>query len=412
MKQSKITFLTSVGAGLEYYDLVIYNLLASFISEQFFPNSNHTAALFATFGVLAAGNIIRPIGGIIFGIFGDRFGRKNVFSNTLLWMAFATFLMGLVPNFASIGLAASIIFGLCRIAQGITFSAELPGAMTFLAEHIGEKRHGIHFGFMVSIVSISASFAAFIIWVLVKILSQEQMLAWGFRLPFLFGGILALIGFIIRKQVPETPIFLATKNLNLNLNTQKISICNKDNIKIIFKTIGILIFPFCFIAFKSVLPVYLHDSYNYSFSDIYSTIAFLLPTGICFKLFFGWISDYTGRKNLLFAAALLFIILVFPFFSLLQLGTRWALFCFYLFDQIIVAAMSVSYFALLPKAFPTNIRYAGTAFSYNVVYALATLIPLVANYVYGVIKEPNYIVVLFILLATVTGISTLLLKKI
>ncbi|EKD45572.1 MAG: major facilitator family transporter, partial [uncultured bacterium] len=201
MKQSKITFLTSVGAGLEYYDLVIYSLLANFISKQFFPSTNHVAALFATFGVLALGNIIRPLGGVIFGIFGDRFGRKKVFANTLLWMAGVTFLMGLIPDFGTIGLTATILFSLCRILQGIVFGAELPGALTLLSEHIDEKRHGLHFGFMIAAVGFGVSLGSFVTWILTTVLTEAEMLAWGFRVPFLLGGGLALIGFYIRKHI-------------------------------------------------------------------------------------------------------------------------------------------------------------------------------------------------------------------
>jgi MFS family permease len=407
MKQSKITFLTSLGAGLEYYDFVIYSLLASFISQQFFPSSNRIAALFATFGIFAVGNIIRPLGGIIFGIFGDRFGRKNVFVNTLLWMAFATFLMGVIPNFATLGLTAAVIFSLCRLLQGITFGAELPGAMTFLSEHIQIKSHGLHFGFMSSAVGLGASFASLVVWILTKILTQAQMLAWGFRLPFLLGGLLALAGFFIRKHIPETPVFLEAKKTSLKAG----SIFVGDYVWRIFITIGILIFPACFILFFLSLPVYLNDVYQYPFSDIYLAMTFGYLWSTILLPIFGWISDYTGRKSLLFTSALLFVIFGFPIFLLLQLQTRWALFCFVVLSQTIIAAMAACYFALLPQAFPTKVRYTGTAFSYNIAYSIAALIPLAANYAYKVLKEPNCIALFFVTLAAITAISVLALKR-
>ncbi|MEI8054460.1 MAG: MFS transporter [bacterium] len=406
MKQSRITFLTSLGAGLEYYDFVIYSLLASFVSQQFFPSSNHVAALFATWGVFAIGNIVRPLGGIVFGIFGDRFGRKNVFSNTLLWMAFATFLMGLIPSFAAIGLIATIVFSLCRILQGITYGAELPGAMTFLSEHINVKHHGLHFGFMSSAVGLGVSFGSFVVWVLTKTLTSTQMLAWGFRLPFLLGGVLALVGFFIRRRVPETPAYLAAKKSSLKVA----SIFSKEHVWRIFITIGIMIFPACFVIFFLALPVYLNDIYRYSFPDIYLAMTFgYLWTAILMPIF-GWISDYTGRRALLFTTVLLFVIFGFPLFSLLHLQTRWALFCFVMLSKTIIAAMASCYFALLPQAFPTAIRYTGTAFSYNIAYFIAALIPLAANYIYEVLKEPKYIAALFIVLSAITAVSVLTCK--
>jgi MFS family permease len=407
MKQSKITLLTSVGAGLEYYDYVIYSLLASFISQQFFPSTNRVAALFATFGVFAIGNIVRPLGGIIFGVIGDRCGRKNVFANTLLWMAFATFLMGVTPTFVSIGLAATIFFSLCRIIQGITCGAEIPGAMTFLSEHIHEKRHGLHFGFMVSAIGLGVTSGSFIIWILTKTLTDEQMLAWGFRIPFLLGGVLAFVGFFVRKHIPETPAFLAMKKETCNAA----SIFRKDHVAQILNTLGILMFPACFIMFFLALPVYLSDVYHYAFSDIYlaMTVGHLLST-ILLPIF-GWISDYVGRKKMLFIAVSMFVVFGFPVFTLLQLETSWALFCFIMFGQALIAAMAACYFALLPRAFPTPIRYTGTAFSYNIAYTIAAVIPLVANYIYGVIKKPNYMAGLLIFFAVVAAISTLRFKE-
>jgi MFS family permease len=398
MKQSKITFLTSIGAGLEYYDYVLYSLLAGFISQQFFPSTNRVASLFATFGVFAIGNIIRPLGGIVFGMFGDRFGRKNVFANTLLWMAFATVLMGLLPNFSTIGITATILFSLCRIVQGVTCGAEIPGAVTFLSEHIDTKSHGKNFGFMVSFISLGVTFGTFVVWICTKLLTNAQMSSFGFRLPYLLGGVLAIVGFLIRKQVPETPAFLAMKKID----SKTVSIFSKNNISLIINTIGILIFPASLITFFLVLPVYLHDTYSYSFSVIYLTMtigylwsSFLLPI-------FGFFSDYIGRKRLLIITAILFIIFAFPIFSLLSLKTFWALLLFKLLIQTVIAAMAASYFALLPQVFPTAIRYTGTAFSYNIAYTIVAILPLVVNYVYGVVKKPNYMIGLFMVLAAIT----------
>lgn len=406
MKQSKITFLTSVGAGLEYYDIVIYSLLAEFISQQFFPSYNHTAALFATFGVLALAYIIKPLGGVIFGILGDRFGRKKVVANTMLWMAAITFVMGLIPTFSTIGLTATVLFSICRILQGLVFGAELPGALTLLSEHIDAKRQGIHFGFMISAVGLGVSLGSFVIWILTKILTDGQLLAWGFRIPFLLGGGVALVGFYVRKHIPETPVFLAAQKAKLKLKPMLI----KNYYWQVLNVIGILLLPACFITLFLVLPVYLHDIYQFPFSDIYLAMtcgyiwsAILIPI-------FGWLSDYIGRKFLLLMAACIMVVCSFPIFSLLQTNSYWSVVGFILFGQTMIAMMSASYFVLIPQAFQTAIRYTGTAFSYNVSYAIAAVIPILVNYIYGVLKRPAYIAWMFILLAIITVVSTLFLK--
>ncbi len=406
MKQSKITFFTSIGAGLEYYDLVIYSLLAKFISQQFFPSDNQVASLFATFGVYAAGSLVRPVGGLILGIFGDRVGRKKIFSHTLLWMGLATFIMGLIPSFSKIGIWAPILFGGCRIIQGVVFGAELPGAMTLLSEHIDPKRYGLHFGLMVSSVSLGVSLGSLINWLMAYILSDEQILSWGFRLPFLFGGVLAIIGFYIRKHLPETPKFLAMKQANVKVTKAMV----KDHIWQVVGVVGILLFPATFITLKLALPTYLHDFYYFKFDDIYMvmTCGYLL-SAVLVPLF-GWISDYVGRKIFLIAGSVFMMVGVLPVFNLLYSGSVAALFVFFIFGQLVTSSLAASYFVLIPSAFQTSIRYAGTAFSYNIAYTMAAVTPIVVNYIYGVLKNPNYLVGYFMILALATMVSTLMLK--
>jgi len=406
MKQSKITFLTSVGAGLEYYDLVIYSLLANFISQQFFPSSNHVTALFATFGVFALGYVVRPLGGIIFGIFGDRFGRKKIFTNTLLWMAFVTFSMGLIPTFSTLGLTATILFSTCRILQGLVFGAELPGALTLLSEHINTKQHGLHFGFMTAAVTLGVSLGSCVTWTLTKILTETEILAWGFRIPFLLGGGLALVGFYIRKHLPETPKFLNLQKTNTKLSRTVI----KNHIGQIFNVMGVLLFPACLITFQLIFPVYLHDFYHFSFPDIYIAMTYGYIWSAIFQPVFGWLSDIIGKKILIITASLIMIFFSFPIFSLLQTEARWTLFGFTIFNQTVLATMTASYFVLLPQAFQTVIRYTGTAFSYNITYTIAALLPLLVNYIYGVLKNPCYLIWVFISLAAMTIMNMLILK--
>lgn len=398
IKPRHITLLTSVGAGLEYYDYVIFYLLTSFISQQFFPSSNHTAALFATFSIFVASNIIRPIGGTLIGILGDRFGRKNVFANTLLIMALATFLIGCLPSFSHFGIVTTILFSLLLIIQGITFGAELPGAITFLLEHIQEKKRGLHIGFLIAAVGLGVALGSLVIFLLTKFLSNKEMFAWGFRIPFFLGGFLALIGFFIRRKISETPLFTALKERPKNV----ILHIRRNYRAQLMKGIGMILFPAAFVTFFLVLPVYLHDIYHYQMSTIYSMTtfgylwsAFLLPI-------FGRLSDSMGQKLLFKIALVSIIVLVIPLFGLLELETTWALFIFTALYQTVIAMMAACYFVLLPSSFPTEIRYTGTAFSYNIAFTIAALIPLVANYFYAILHLSILIPLLFVGLAVIT----------
>lgn len=407
-KKTTITFLTSLGAGLEYYDYVIYTLLAGYLSLQFFPATNHNAALFATFSVFAIGNIIRPIGGIIFGIFSDKYGRKSVFASTLLWMAFATFLMGIAPGFASIGIGATIIFSLLRILQGIACGAEIPGAMTFLIEHINTRRVGLHFGFMVSSIGLGVSFGSLVIYVLTKILTEPELQSFGFRIPFLLGGTLAVIGFLIRRRVDETPAFLQAQQKKEKFNFALLA--NKTCWKQIFITLGILVFPASLITFKLVLPVYLKEIYHYQSSDIYLILTIGYVWSTLLLPIAGWLSDYINKKYLLFTAQIIAMIFAPILFNLLYLHTKFALLGFIMIWETLIAIMAASYFVLLPQSFKTIFRYTGTAFSYNIAYSLASLFPLAINYFYKVEATYFYAGLSFSLLAAISFCSTIILK--
>ncbi len=410
MKQYKITLLTSIGSALEYYDLVIYSLLANFISKQFFPSTNQVTALFATFSIFALSYVARPLGGIILGIVGDWLGRKIIFTNTLLWMALVTFLMGLIPNYATWGITATILFSICRITQGLVFGAEMPGALTLLAEHIDSKHHGLHFGFMTAMVGLGVSLGSGVTWLLTTLLTEQELLAWGFRIPFLLGGSLASIGFIIRKYLPETPAFLKSQKTKPKITKTII----KNHLKPVMSVIGIFLFPACLVNFKAIFPAYLHNFYHFAFSDIYAAMTFSHMLSIIIMPTFGWLSDLIGKKALIIGGALLMVIFSYPAFALLQLGeptgAAWRVFSFIMFIRIVIDIMAASYFVLLPLAFQTTIRYTGTAFSFNIVHTIAALLPLLVNYIYGVVKSPYYLIGMFILLATITIISTITFK--
>ncbi len=402
MKQSKITMLTSIGAGLEYYDLVIYGLLAKFISQQFFPSNNPVTSLFATFGVLALGNLARPLGGTLFGMLGDRMGRKHIFSNTLLWMSLATFLMGIIPSFHSWGLTATLLFSLCRIMQCLFYGAELPGAMTMLTECIDGRKHGLHFGLMIAATGLGVSFGSLIIWFLTSTLSAEQMLSWGFRVPFWLGGGLAGIGFYIRRYLPETPVFLAMQKSQIKLTRTLV----KKQLLPIAKVIGIMLFPASIISFDLIFPVYLHSIYHFSLEDIYLYVAYggiwsvvLIPT-------LGYISDYVGRKPLFVVTAVFMIFFSLPVFMYLDRGTRGALLLYIVFIQTVKSGTAACYFALIPRAFDAVVRYTCTGFGYNIAFSLAAIVPILVNYFYGVAKNSSYVVSLFIILAVLAIIST------
>lgn len=403
MRRFKITLLTSIGSGIEYYDLVIYSLLAKFISQQFFPGDNQVAQLFATFGVLALGQLARILGGTLFGVLGDRFGRKYIFSNLLLWVSLMTFLMGLVPSFHSMGIGATLLFSLCRILQCFFYSAELPGAMTMLTEYIDQKKHGLHFGCMVAAKGVGVAFAAWVIGLLTSLLSPEQMSVWGFRIPFLLGGVFAGIGFYIRKVLPETPVFLAMKPAGVKLDKEVI----KQQLRPIITIMGIMLLPTSILTFDLIFPVYLNSVYHFDLTDVYFWASYGALWSVILVPTLGFISDYMGRKKLFIITVSVMLATIFPVFSLLNTGSKSSLILYIFFIQTIKSGLSASYIALIPRAFDAATRYSGVSIGYNLSWSLAAMVPLLANYLYGVLGRTDHIIWLFVILAMVGTFSVI-----
>lgn len=207
-EQYKIVTLTALGGALEFYDFTIYALFASYISHNFFANTNTLIGLINTFAVFALGYLARPIGGMVFGHLGDKFGRKSAFSLAVFMMATATLLMGCLPNYQSIGIAAPISLIFLRLVQGFSVGGEIPGAAVFTIEHVPQEKRGFSIGLVFMCITLGNSLGALVGFILTSLLNQEQMMAWGWRIPFVIGFGLGIISYIIRRQSIETPVFL------------------------------------------------------------------------------------------------------------------------------------------------------------------------------------------------------------
>jgi nitrate/nitrite transporter NarK len=233
------------------------------------------------------------------------------------------------------------------------------------------------------------------------------MSAWGWRLPFIFGGVLAIVGYFVRRNISETPMFLKH---GANKKNVIVELGSKYYLQVL-NGIGLVIFPACFITFLLILPVYLNEIYHYKQSDIFlaMTIGYLWST---FLLpIFGWISDRINRKLLLIIACIIMAACSFSIFGILTSTSRVSIFVFTGICQTLIAIMAASYFVLLPQAFPTSVRFTGTALSYNITYSIAALIPLVVNYFYNNLQQPCYVPLLFAVLAVITALSTVTLKN-
>lgn len=401
--QNRIILLASIGTGLEYYDFVIYAFLAKFISANFFPSTLQYVSLMITFATFGIGYIVRPIGGIIFGAIGDRYGRKKALTATIFMMAISTFLMSILPTYAHWGLTASFIFIFLRILQGLSYGAELPGSLTFLIEHLVPECRGKKCGFMLSSMGIGVTVASFISYLVTRFFTLQEMQTWGWRLPFMLGGSLALVGYFLRKYTPETPLFMQKPKQSLVTLLKVI----RNNYKKIFFGFGCATFPACLVVFGLFTPNYLNNYFNYELHDIYLVSTFGHIWSVILLPLLAWYSDHIGRKRLLITAFIFIMLFIFPLFKCLVFKNTFVLWGFILSYQTFLAFLGSCYFTILAENFPTSIRYIGIALCYNLAHVSAAFIPVIFTYICSnKIINPENIGIIFIALALISLFST------
>ncbi|MDF2690304.1 MAG: Major facilitator family transporter [Gammaproteobacteria bacterium] len=375
MKVWKIAVLSSIGSGLEYYDFVIYMMLAPFLSEIFFPGNNKALDLVLTLGIFATAYVVRPLGGMIFGHYADRFGRKKTFLSSILLMSLATFCIGLLPSYKSLGMLSPVLLVCLRLLQGISQGAEIPGGITFVCEHGHAQKRGMLMGILMSGIGLGAMLSSWVNLMLTQHFSHEQILQQAWRIPFLLGGLLALIGFILRRKVAETHLFMAQPPAT-HFPLSELLLKHK---LALLKSIGIILFPACLIISGLFFPAYLSKYFAYRPSEIYLAMTLSLMWSSFMLLLFGYLSDYLGRKFLMMSASLIASLFLYALFKLLYLKNLHALILFMLLYQTLIAGLVASYPSMLAEFFVTKIRYSAIAVTYNFSYSLAAFFPMLMS---------------------------------
>ena len=197
----------ALGNTMEWFDFGVYSYLAVIIGQVFFPGASNTAQLIASFGTFAAAFLVRPIGGMVFGPLGDRFGRQKVLAFTMIMMSIGTFCIGLIPSYASIGIAAPILLLAARLLQGFSTGGEYGGAATFIAEYSTDKRRGFMGSFLEFGTLAGYLLGASLVTGMIALLPHQAMMDWGWRIPFFLAAPLGLFGLYIRLKLEETPAF-------------------------------------------------------------------------------------------------------------------------------------------------------------------------------------------------------------
>ncbi|WP_342269956.1 MFS transporter [Rickettsia endosymbiont of Orchestes rusci] len=376
----KVALLTSLGSGLEYYDFVIYGMMAKYLSDIFFSMHDSLSGIIQTFIVFAVGYLIRPFGGTIIGMIADTYGRKKTF--------------GLL---------------LCRLCQGISLGAELPGATTIISEYAPANKLGRLCSVMLSSISIGALMATAMVAILNKLYSYKEIIEWVWRVPFIIGGVLAIISYYIRKNISETPEFLQEENSrNKKTNTNlllPLKLLLSQNLPTIAIGFGLVFFHANLVIINLYFPVYINKYFNYELADIYSSMTVSMVTSFIFTIIFGWLSDYISKLKILLFSLIFFSIFLFLSFTLLNYKTFWSLQIFFIIYQLFISLFFTSYMPILSRLFATKMRYTATALIYNSAYSVASFIPIIASYLLEKYQSPLILGIFFMVSITLALIS-------
>ncbi len=314
----KVISASSMGTMIEWYDFYIFGSLAVVISTKFFPADNPTAAFLSTLATFAAGFVVRPFGALFFGRLGDLIGRKYTFMVTLLLMGGATFMIGCIPSYETIGFMAPLLVLLLRLLQGLALGGEYGGAATYVAEHSPVGQSGYWTSWIQTTATVGLFISLMVILATRNILTPEQFDAWGWRVPFWVSIIMVGISYLIRKNMDESPVFAKAKaEGKTSTNPLKESFGNRYNMKFVLLALfgatmgqGVVWYTGQFYAMSFMKTVMSIDS-----SQVDGLLGIALLLGTPFFIVFGWLSDKVGRKYIMMGGMLLAILLYRPIYK-------------------------------------------------------------------------------------------------
>jgi metabolite-proton symporter len=410
---SRVAFASFIGTAIEFYDFYIYGLAAALVFPAlFFPELSPASGLLASFATYGVAFLARPLGGAIFGHFGDRVGRKAMLIVSLLTMGVSTFLVGLLPGYATAGIAAPILLVVLRFLQGTGLGGEWGGAVLMATEHAPSGRRAFYSGFPQVGPALGYLLSAGIFLLLVSTMSDTQFAAWGWRVPFLLSIVLVGVGLFIRARLAETPVFRRVVETRTEARVPVVDVIRAYPGTVVLASLaGILVF-----AFFYVVTVF---SVSYGVAQLglpQSTMLYCVMIAVVFMaigiLLFATISDKLGRRNL-------------ALFSTGFLGL-WAFPMFWLVDTrnpvLIALAFSVGLFAwsamygpmgaFFSELFGTRVRYSGSSISYALSGVLgAALAPIIAAQLLAATGASWSVSVYLLAMGLVSFVSILLLSE-
>jgi metabolite-proton symporter len=361
----RVILAASIGSALEWYDFFLYGTAAALVfGEIFFPKSDPTVGTLLSFLTFGVGFVVRPLGGLLFGVLGDRYGRKPVLVATLLMIGIGTTAIGLLPTYAQIGIWAPILLVAMRVIQGIGAGAEYGGAVIYLVENAPPKHRGFWGGFAPLGVSVGNLLAAGA-FALVTMLPREELLAWGWRLPFIASFLLIMVGILVRLRVAETPVFTEAVVARGKVESNPAMEALRQHPRNFMVVLGARMAENGLGYFFPVFGLsYVISTVGVPKSEALSALMLAFTIELFAILGFAALSDRIGRRPVYMFGAVAGVLLAFPFFWMV--GTKqWIMIAlaFVLARAVVTAAMFGPQAAYFAELFPPQRRFAGFAFA-------------------------------------------------
>lgn len=407
--QRKLLISTTIGSIFEIFDFISFVFLTAILAQVFFPAEYGTSSIWFTYIAITISYLLRPVGGLVLGHLGDKYGRKSIFTLSLLLMSIPALVIGLLPTYAHIGYTATALLILMRIFQGFSVGGEVPGSITYIAEEFKNK----NFYFMCAWLTFGANFAVFFASFSIKLLmlysSHQFMLDYGWRIPFLFGSLLTIIGFYFRKNIKESESF------SEHLNSQsKIPVFElfKDHKKTIINGVMLaIIVSITTSVFHVFLPnlfmTYYHQDGSYA-TTIASSGALTMAI---MSLGFGYLCKYFRPINIMTLSLCALLAVYITIFSD-AINLEEHLFAAVIVISFILAGVNGIFFGFLATLFTTENRFSGIALCYNLAYILgAGLTPLWTSTILEKTDRYSYILIACIVITVLAIINALTLRK-
>jgi MHS family shikimate/dehydroshikimate transporter-like MFS transporter len=375
----KVALASLVGSTIEWYDFFLYGTASALVfGDLFFPTFSPLVGTLLSFSTMAVGYIARPLGAIIMGHFGDKLGRKAMLVSSLVIMGVATTIIGLLPSFNTIGVAAPVILVMARLLQGFAVGGEVGGAITMAVEHAPDRRRGLYGGFPQLGVASGLVLANLIFLASNTFLSADQFKSFGWRIPFLVSVILVLVGVYVRLRVSESPIFKFMKRAGEEIKIPLVTLFGRAWKQILIVALSTLFTNVMgFIGLIFMLR-YATTTLGFTRSTILTFTIIANVIEIPATLYFADLSDRVGRRTIYLWALAFAIVWGAVFFPMVNTAIPAVVFTAILVARLCIAAIFGPQAALFSELFDTNVRYSGISVGYSISSIIGAQTPAIA----------------------------------